>query len=92
MKYLAMAVFEIDLNKFFDIFLLDNKEALFFFIEDFNWESRENPEIADKSDLVAIIKQIKATKPPVYRLFLFTTVCQVFTSSFKSFGYRAVVF
>lgn len=58
-----MARFEIDLDKFFDIFSLNNKKALFFFTEQFELKSGGSLEMDDKSDLAAMIEQIKANKP-----------------------------
>ena len=57
-----MAFCEIDLDKFFDMFSLNNKEALFFSIEQFELRSGGGLEMADKSDLAAMFEQIKATK------------------------------
>lgn len=47
MKYLAMVLFEINLNKFFNMFILDNKKVLFFSIEQFELKSGEGFKIAD---------------------------------------------
>lgn len=63
MKYLAIALFEMDLDKFFDMFSLDNKEALFFSTKQFKLRSGEGFEMADKSDLTIMVEQIKGIKP-----------------------------
>lgn len=51
-----MALFEIDLDNFFDIFSLDNKEILFFSTEQAELKSKKSLETADKSDLAIMVK------------------------------------
>lgn len=69
MKYFVMAYFEIDLDKFIDIFSLNDKETLLFFKEQFELRSGGSLEIADESDLAAMVEQIKAIKPPFIDYF-----------------------
>lgn len=52
-----MAFFKMNLDRFFDMFSLDNKEALFFSIEQFEFRSKEGLEMVDKSDLDAMLNR-----------------------------------
>lgn len=55
-KYLAMTLFEMDLDKFFNMFLLDDQKVLFFFTKQFKLRSGGGFEITKKSDCIAIVK------------------------------------
>lgn len=52
-----MAFFEMNLDRFFDMFSLNNKEALFFSIEQFEFRSKEGLEMVDKSDLDVMLNR-----------------------------------